>query len=248
MPPVPITSAAEVLVATGHDPFAQSRLRQDATRGWTGKDATLWIGLDPDEHVPYLSAVGHPAAVGAMIGDLLSELPHRQHVTLPRGSALHLPAWVGLSGTDWDFRYLTAPPPEQPGEDRVHAVNDLDGVRTLLERANPRASAWPGDHHVRGWVGVTAADGTLLACAADTSTATGVGQLSAIATDPGARGQGLGRAVTAALARQRFSAGATLVTLGTYADNAAGKALYDALGFADDHPFTSGELQVRSRW
>ena len=33
-----------------------------------------------------------------------------------------------------------------------------------------------------------------------------------------------------------------------YADNTAGRALYDRLGFADDHRFTSGVLQVRSRW
>jgi len=33
-----------------------------------------------------------------------------------------------------------------------------------------------------------------------------------------------------------------------YADNAAARALYDALGYADDHPFTSGPLVVRDRW
>jgi hypothetical protein len=33
-----------------------------------------------------------------------------------------------------------------------------------------------------------------------------------------------------------------------YAVNSTGRALYDALGFADEHRFTSGPLQVRGRW
>ena len=39
-----------------------------------------------------------------------------------------------------------------------------------------------------------------------------------------------------------------MVTLGMYADNSAGRALYDRLGFVDSHRFTSGPLAVRSRW
>lgn len=242
-----ITSAAEVLVATGHDPFARGSLQQHMTRGWVSESAAMWIGVDGDEHVPYLSALGDPPAVGLMIGELLGELAHRQRVTLPRGSGAHLPAWVGLEGTHWDFRYLLAPPPEQVGEERVRPVTDLDEVRALLAVAHPTASVLPGDPHARAWVGVDGPAG-LLACAADTSAATGVGHLSAIAVHPEARGQGLGRAVTASLARRQFAEGRDLVTLGMYADNEAGRHLYDALGFADQHHFVSGPLLVRSRW
>lgn len=242
-----ITSAAEVLVATGHDPFARGSLQQHMTRGWVSEAATMWIGLDGDEHVPYLSALGEPSAVGLMIGELLGELPHRQRVTLPRGSGAHLPAWVGLDGTHWDFRYLLAPPPEQTGEERVRLVSDIDEVKVLLGVAHPTASVLPGDPHARAWVGIDGPTG-LLACAADTSASTGVGHLSAIAVHPEARGQGLGKAVTAAMARRQFREGRDLVTLGMYADNSAGRALYDALGFADEHHFTSGPLLVRSRW
>ncbi|MCW2620665.1 MAG: family N-acetyltransferase [Frankiales bacterium] len=242
-----ITSAAEVLVATGHDPFARASLRRDLTRGWVWVTATMWMGVDGAEHVPYLSALGEPSSVGLMIGEVLGELPHRQRVTLPRGSGAHLPAWVGLEGTHWDFRYLLAPPPEQPGEERVRLVADLDQVRALLAVAHPTASVLPGDPHARAWVGVDGPAG-LLACAADTSSSTGVGHLSAIAVHPEARGRGLGKAVTAALARRQFGEGRDLVTLGMYADNGAGRVLYDALGFADEHQFTSGPLLVRSRW
>lgn len=246
--PTPVTSAAEVLVATGHDPFARASLRRPVAHGWVGGGATAWVGVDQDEHVSYLSALGAPAAVGALLAELVPELPHGQRVTLPRGTGAHLPAWVGLDGTDWDFRWLAQTPPPQPDEDRVGPLDDEAAVAALLRSASPTASALPGDRQVRRWLGVRDAAGGLLACAADTSSATGVGHLSSIAVRPQARGQGLGRAVTAAFARLLFAEGCDLVTLGMYATNTAGRALYDALGFADDHGFTSGPLQVRSRW
>ena len=235
-------------MATEHDPFARASLRRPLTRGWAAAGATAWIGTDQDDSTPYLSALGEPGAVGALLGEVLAELPPRQRVTLPRGTPARLPAWVGLSGTDWDFRWLAAPPPVQPAEERVEPLDDDAALQALLTASSPRASALPGDAGVRRWVGVRGADGALLACAADTSSATGVGHLSSIAVHPAARGQGLGSAVTAALTRLLFTEGCDVVTLGMYADNAPGRALYDALGFADEHRFTSGPLEVRSRW
>lgn len=245
---MPLTSAAEVLVATSHDAFARASLRRPLVRGWAGDGAVAWIGIDSDERLPYLSALGAPARVGALLGELVPELPPRQRVTLPRGTPACLPAWVGLQGTEWDFRWLPEAPPVQSAEDRVRPEADLAAVADLLARSSPTASALPGDPAVRRWVGVRDPGGGLLAVAADTSGATGVGHLSSIAVAPEARGQGLGRAVTAALARQLFEDGCDLVTLGMYAVNAAGRAVYDALGFRDDHRFTSGPLLVRSRW
>ena len=240
-------SAAEVLLATGHDPFARSSLRRPLVRGWAGHGATAWLGVDPDDRTPYLSTLGAPEAVAALLGELLPELPPRQRVTVPRGTPTHLPAWVGMDGTDWDFRWLGAPPPVQPGEERVGPEEDETAVKELLTASSPTASAQPGDEKVRRWVGIREG-GTLIACAADTSGATGVGHLSSIAVHPDARGRGLGSAVTAALTRQLFDEGNDLVTLGMYAWNSAGRALYDALGYADEHRFTSGPLLVRGRW
>ena len=243
----PIASAAEVLVATGHDPFARGLLRRRVLRGWVGEGATAWIAVDPEERTPYVSALGAPPAVARLLTELLPELPPRQRVTVPRGTPVHLPAWVGMDGTDWDFRWLDAPPPVQPGEERVGPEEDETALKELLTASSPTASALPGDAAVRRWVGVR--DGErLLACAADTSAATGVGHLSSIAVHPDARGQGLGRTVTAALTRQLFQDGCDLVTLGMYADNSTGRALYDALGYLDEHRFTSGPLLVRGRW
>lgn len=236
-------------MATGHDPFARGSLRRALVKGWAGAGAVAWLGIDAYEGTPYLSALGEPPAVAALVAELLPELPPRQRMTLPRGTPVHLPAWVaiGPSSADWDFRWLGAPPPLQPGEERVAPEDDETAVKELLEASSPTASALPGDAAVRRWVGVRDG-GRLIACAADTSAATGVGHLSSIAVHPDLRGRGLGRTVTAALTRRLFEDGCDLVTLGMYASNSTGRAMYDALGFADEHRFTSGPLQVRGRW
>jgi ribosomal protein S18 acetylase RimI-like enzyme len=241
-----LTSAAEVLLATDHDPYVRGSLRKPMVTGWTGHGAVAWRATDAEERRPYLMTLGDPHAVALLVEELLPELRDQTRITLPRGTAPLLPAWVALDGEDWDFRWLGAPPPEQPAEDRVVPVGDEE-VAALLALASPTASALPGDPAVRRWVGFRSDQG-LLACAADTSAATGVGHLSSIAVHPDARGQGLGAAVTAALSRQLLTGGCEVVTLGMYAWNTAGRALYDHLGMADTHRFTSGPLQVRSRW
>ncbi len=243
MRPTPLTSAGEVLFATSHDPYVRGSLRRPIVSGWTGPGAVAWFATDAEERLPYLMTHGEPAGVAELLGELLPELRDRQRVTLPRGTTPLLPAWVALDGTDWDFRWLGAPPPAQPGEDRVQLVDEAL-VGPLLDAAAPTASARPGDPAVLRWVGIV--DGVeLVACAADTSAATGVGHLSSIAVHPRARSQGLASAVTAGLARLLFADGCDVVTLGMYADNAAGRAVYDRLGFADDHRFSSGLLTLR---
>jgi GNAT superfamily N-acetyltransferase len=242
-------SAAEVLVATGHDPYARGSLRRPLVQGWLREGAVAWLGTDAEERVPYLSALGATEPVAALLSELLPELPPRQRLSVPRGTVALLPAWVGLDGyADWDFRWVDAAPAPQRGEQRVVPGVDEHAVAELLARTSPGASAVPGDPAVRSWWGVVAPDGRLLACAADTSAATGVGHLSSLAVDPTARGRGLGRAVTATLTRALLASGCDVVTLGLYADNVAGRALYDALGFRDDHRFTSGRLVQRTRW
>ena len=241
-------TAAEVLVATSHDPFARGTLRRPLLRGWATDGAAAWIGIDNEERQSYLSTLGDPGVIGALLAELLPELPPRQRLTVPRGTPARFPAWAGMAGVDWDFRWVPEPPPRQRGEERVEPVDDELAIKELLTASSERASAQPGDKAALRWVGVSDASGRLLACAADTSSATGVGHLSSIAVVPDARGQGLGKAVTAALTRRLFEEGNDVVTLGMYADNPQARALYDALGFRDDHPFTSGPLVVRGRW
>lgn len=241
---VPLTvlrDAAGVLAATGDDPFARATLpRTQQPHGWAAAGAVAWLG-DRHAGASYLSAVGDPAAVGALLAQVLGQVPDHTRLTVPCGTPL--PAGVRLHGTRWDLRWLTAEPQVQPGEDLVSELRDEASVAALLQTAAPTASARPGEADVHGWFGV-AGDGQLLACAADTSRSPDVGHLSAIAVRQDQRGRGLGSAVTAALTRRLVTGGATLVTLGVYADNAAGRALYDRLGFADTHHFTSGPFTL----
>lgn len=247
MPLTPLTSAAELLVATDHDPYVRGRLARAEVEGWAGHGGVAWRYRYPGERTATLMTLGTPSSVAELLEALLPELRNGQEVNVPRGTAGVLPAWVGLDvHVEWDFRWATAAPPVQSGEDAVQPANDAQ-VAALLAVANPAAAAQPGDARVRRWLGVPGPSG-LLACAADTSEATGVGHLSSIATHPAARGRGLGAAVTAALARDLLAHGCDVVTLGMYATNTAGRALYDHLGMRDEHRFTSGPLQVRSRW
>jgi len=241
-----LTSAAEVLLATEHDPYARWRLRRSDVEGWAGHGAVAWRSVASGDGPPYLTTLGAPAAVALLLEELLPELRNGLEVTVPRGTGALLPAWVALSGVDWDFRWTGTAPAPQSRESEVGPVGDEE-VAALLAVANPDAAAPPGDPRVRRWLGVRGPDG-LLACGADTSEAATVGHLSSIATHPDARGQGLGRAVTAALIRTLLAEGCDLVVLGMYAGNSAGRALYDRLGMRDDHRFTSGRLEIRSRW
>jgi hypothetical protein len=173
----------------------------------------------------------------------------RQRLTVPRGTPARFPAWAGMAGTDWDFRWLPEPPPHQRGEERVEPVDDEIAVKELLAASSSRASVQPGDAAARRWVGVRDAAGTLLACAADTSSATGVGHLSSIAVIPEARGQGLGKGghrradppAVRAGARHRQPRACTPTT------PRAGRST-TRWASATSTPFTSGPLVVRGRW
>lgn len=242
-----LTSAAEVLLATGHDPYVRGRLMRPGLQGWAGYDAVAWRFTYGGDSQPYVMTWGSPTAVALLVEELLPELRNGLGINVPRGTGALLPAWVALDGTtDWDFRWTGGPPQVQPREDEVVEVGD-DEVAGLLAVANPDAAAQPGDARVRRWLGLRGPSG-LLACAADTTEVSGVGHLSSIGTHPDARGRGLGAAVTAALTRRLLAEDCDVVTLGMYASNTAGRALYDHLGLMDDHRFTSGKLLMRSRW
>lgn len=235
-----LTSAAEVLAATGDDPYCRGTLRSPQAVGWTDGRAAAWHGIDAEERVPWVGVHGAPGDAAALMAPVGPLLPPRSRVTLPRGAPQLLPEPWSMTATDWDFRWTVTPPPAQPGEELVSWLDDDAAVRALLSAASPTASALPGDPAVQRWCGLRSG-GRLLAVAADTSGAPGVGHLSSIAVAVEERGRGLGAAVTAWLTR-RLLEEVPLVTLGMYATNVAGRAMYDRLGYADEHRFSSGLL------
>jgi len=249
--PRPLAGAAEILAASGADPLVRSQLRgaRDTGPAWSKDGAVGWFAIDADERMRYFFVVGGtPATASRLVAgvaeQIFATLP-TPRVSVPRGTPAELPPAYRLeTPVDWNFRWTATDPPPAAGEQLVEwlaAPADDPAVAELLAASSPRTSAQPGDSDVRRWAGIWGPGRRLDACAADTSGAPGVGHLSGIATRTARRGQGLGTAVTTWLTRQLLIE-FDLVTLGVYADNPAALRLYDRLGYAADHYFTSGVL------
>ncbi|HEX5493031.1 MAG TPA: GNAT family N-acetyltransferase [Mycobacteriales bacterium] len=248
--PFVLTGAEDLLSVTGGHPFVRSslRYRHQNLRGWTSRGATVWLAEDERAERDGVSVVAF--GPGGSVVDLLTQvahlLPESGSLTVPRDAAAGLPDAVGFHPRSrWEFRALSAPPPEVPGEAVVEAlpVRTHPRVETLLDLANPTASARPGSPSVRLWAGIGDDTGGLVAVAADTSRR-GVGHTSSVATDPAARGRGFGAAVTCWLARRQV-AEFGVATLGFYADNDPARRLYDRLGYGQGIAMVSGPLSRR---
>jgi hypothetical protein len=186
----PLGTAAEVLLATDHDPFARGSLRRPLVRGWAADGACAWLGVDSEERRSYLSFLGERGAVGALLAELLPELPSRQRLTVPRGAPARFPAWAGMDGVDWDFRWLPEPPPVQRGEDSVEPVDDALAVTSLLAASSSRASVQPGTRPPCAGSACGTAPGRCWPARPTRAAPPGVGHLSSIAVVPAARGPG----------------------------------------------------------
>ncbi len=194
-------------------------------------------------------ALGDDRDLAVLVPQALATLgPGVRWVTAPR--AVQVPddalRAAGLERrTSWDRMTLEVPPPHQPGEDDVVAVDvtaDADAVVACLALANPRTHAAPGGPDDVAWWAVRAADdgfdgvigverrSTLPPAAPDGPGGHAV-FLHGLGVVPHARGRGLGAALTAVAARRAFEAGAPSVGLGMYADNAPARRVYDGLGF-----------------
>jgi GNAT superfamily N-acetyltransferase len=196
----------------------------------------------------WLNVVGAPGVVTELAGLALAELGERCcGITVPRGldTARWTPPGGGEPG-EWDLMRCDAPPPAQPGEERVTRLLEPAAVQAFLDRVNPQHSVRTGHPQVEQWLGVAdEASGELLAVGAFTRRARGIGYLASIATAPAARGRGLGAAVTAALTRLAFDSGDRVCTLAHYHPNEPARRLYLRLGYRTTHQLTSRHFGAR---
>ena len=184
----------------------------------------------------WLSVAGALGSAAVLVEVALGELGEQCcGITVPRG--LDITRWVGQEQPNqWDAMRCDAPPPAQPGEERVARVTDLAALQAFLDRVNPHHSVRADHPEVERWLGVAEeASGELLAVGAFTRRRRGTAYLASIATAPEARGQGLGASVTAALTRHAFASGDSLCTLAHYHPNDAARRIYLRLGYRTTH-------------
>ncbi|MEU4568853.1 GNAT family N-acetyltransferase [Micromonospora sp. NPDC023956] len=234
---------AAVLAATGHHPYARHVLgRDDEPQAWLLDGTTAW--LLPAERGPAGGAFGAPELAVGLFATL------RAQGTARPGQWLHLPrlGTAELAGPlpiarydDWDFLWSTTAPPWQPGEERVERLTeaDLPALTALVDEAFPSTTSRPGDPRVVDWYGIRAGD-RLVAGGADRSRGD-IGFLAGLAVAPSERGQGLGAALTAGMARALF-ARYDRVALGVYTRNVGAIRLYRRLGFTGTLARTSLQL------
>lgn len=232
--------------ATGDDPLVRAVVMGGRITGaaWSGFGAYLWLTTHRRE--PSITGIGPPAGAARLLEEVVRDKREIRHVSLPRGWIDHTTPGLVERKADWDWFWTEKPPAPRPysGEAAWLGSDDEADVRALLEVAMPDAAAWPGDARVRRWAGIRDTEQRLVACAADTSLRPAVAHLSSVATASDQRRKGHAAALIAWLTSQFLVEGADLVTLGMYADNAAGRRLYERLGFTCRHEFTGAGIAV----
>lgn len=171
-------------------------------------------------------------------------------VTVPRAAEADVAGRLGLApcaAARWEWMWTPHPPEPVPGEDAVREL-DVTGpgeaarVAAFLRACSPRHSTTPDGDPAGPWLGVLGGDGAVLACGTWAEVTAGVPVLASIAVAPAARGRGLGAAVTAALTRRAFAAGAPACAVDLYSDNDVARRLYRRLGYRLDREFSSWTL------
>ena len=238
---MPETSAVETLddeaacAAGAEDPMTAQNLSLRAP----GTDV-LRLGSAVAIHQQLGKAVddwcitGPPGDAAALFRRLVSPGGHRTG-SLPWTAVESLPPELPVSDVErWDFRWTDVAPVRPAYDVGWLDPGDDPEVQALLDAAFPTAALQTADREVRRWAGIRDADGRLVACAADATTAPTLGFIASIACALDARGRGYGAAVTAwataAMVAEHGRAG-----LWVYHSNAAARRIYDRLGYRDDH-------------
>ena len=187
------------------------------------------------ERVRACAAAGSPVTVGWM--------------SLPRGAAVD-DELLGLLGIEhysaWDWMATDVTPAPPPGPDavvRLDPAAEAPEIRACLAAANPGTTADPTGPDQAAWFGVREGPhlvGVFGASVRGGRTDAGFSwHLHGLGVRPGARGRGLGAALTATVTRAGLAAGADWVSLALYADNDRARRIYRGLGYVTEGEFVS---------
>lgn len=235
-----LDGAGEVLKALDGHAYARfsTAMAADVAGLTDGGGAHLWWGTSGFGRIGH--AWGPPAAVGRLIEAGREAMGPVRWINVPR------PDGAAISDRAWDFLWTTSVPACDTGEGVV-VVEDEDEINGLLDLSLPDSSVRPGHAIVIGWHGIRIG-GRLAVVGADRSgrppgsdTRPSVGVIGGLAVHPDFRGQGLGRALSAALTA-RFVREYGLSTLGVYPENVAAQRMYASLGYRESLPLL-GVLQ-----
>ncbi|HEU5357160.1 MAG TPA: GNAT family N-acetyltransferase [Actinocrinis sp.] len=246
-------TADELHAVAPDDVMVISETRGGAIAAWSLGGGLAFAAKDDYSGAAcWLSVVGEPEVAPMLVDAALVDLGDQiAGVTVPRG--VDLARWNAdpepghETDSDWDLMATWTPPPAEPAESLVVALDDRAQVQAFLNRVNPHHSVRADYERVEHWAGVRdETSGALLAVGALTRRLSGVAYLASIATDPMARGRGFGGAVTAALTRLAFERGERMCTLAHYHPNDSARRMYLRLGYQTTHRFSSGGLRQRS--
>jgi ribosomal protein S18 acetylase RimI-like enzyme len=250
LPVIRLPDADAVLAATSHDHYVRNTIRPAvfASHGWQLGTAVAWLGIDAEAREPVLSMLGPDREVAELLAHIAADVPAGMMTTVPVTAAPLLSHGVEVEREfHWRFRTTTTPPSTV---DDV-AIRVLPGVgeeriANLLRHVGGFFSAWPGDPAVNRWA-VVEDQNRVVACAADTSGAPGVGHMGSVAVHPQARGRGLAFAVVSWLTADLLAQGCDVVAVGVFAKEAPAQRLYDRVGFRTEHEFFTGPLHLTAR-
>jgi GNAT superfamily N-acetyltransferase len=231
----------QLVAISGRHPLvrhlAPHRVPGDTAWSYGGAVALVngyWDGVDVGGDI----IVVGPAEDAATLTEALAA-EQRRPMSVPAAAYALLPDGVLTQPHGWGFRWLDAPTALRSGAsapsalpaDEAHWLPEASRgeLDRLIDEAFPEASFKPGSPRVRQWAGIRDHDGRLIACAADTTEAPGVGFVAAITTRPELRGHGLGRRVTG-WTLNRLVEREGLAALWHYGGNLAAARVYDALG------------------
>ncbi|HBY95022.1 MAG: GNAT family N-acetyltransferase [Ardenticatenaceae bacterium] len=202
--------------------------------------AAFWVTAQPAPAVLLHLALpswavlwGHGAPAGlAAIVPALPSRPRAANLMLRAEALPEFARWYDFGEIEPMRRMVVTPatfwPASGAGAVRLHDPEELTAFYA------GRAPGYDPAQVTRGiYYGVREADGRLCAAAGThaVSPRAGLGIVGNVFTEPAARGQGLGRRVTAAVVTALFEQGCREILLNVRADNIAALSVYTRLGF-----------------